>query len=131
MDIAAVVLGGHPSAPPIRPELVLAHCSGEADAEIAAALIGEREVEVAPRRISLRRRADQLADDIDRKPRLRRHQQPEVAKVGDLDPPLSLPPQVDAERVEDRAEPCRHDERRLRDQRPDLVGNARRLGRRL
>ena len=72
--------------------------------------------------IGARGRADDLAEQVERKARLRRVQEIEVAEEGDLDPALALlAPQIDAEGIDDRSKPGGDDEGRALDQRLGLV----------
>ena len=124
MDVAAVLVGDVVAAPAVVLLHDGAHLFGEVHHDVGAALVGEPQVEIALVGIGARGRADDLAQDVERKARLRRVQEIEVAEEGDLDPALPLlAPQIDAEGIDDGGEPGGDDEGRALDQRLGLLRN--------
>ena len=124
MDVAAVLVGDVVAAPAVVLLHDGAHLFGEVHHDVGAALVREPQVEIALVGIGARGGTDDLAEDVERKARLRRVQEIEIAEERDLDPALPLlAPQIDAEGIDDGSEPRGDDEGRALDQRLCLLRN--------
>src|SRR5690606_25320300 len=77
----------------------------EVNTEIAAAFVGEMKVKRLSNGIARRRGSAKLSDNVERKSGLRRFEQIQITEVRNLDPSLTFTTQLNAQRINDGAEP--------------------------